>query len=82
MNGHITRRLFETLNTRFYKSSGAQVSIAHLWRDFRGCAVPLSVGGSAASAVFSAQHDRFMDVSPVSFPPLGTLLPLGVIDRT
>jgi hypothetical protein len=50
MAGHITRRLFETLNTRFYKIVGrAQVSIAHLRRDLRGRAVQVSVGGPAAS---------------------------------
>jgi serine phosphatase RsbU (regulator of sigma subunit) len=32
--------------------------------------------------VFSAEHDRFMDVSPVSFPPLAILPSLGAIDRS
>jgi serine phosphatase RsbU (regulator of sigma subunit) len=32
--------------------------------------------------VFSNEHDRFMEVSPVSFPPLGILPSLGLIDPT
>ena len=40
--------------------------------------------GHAFPAVFSSQHDRFMEVAPdlrISFPPLGMLPSLDVIDR-
>ena len=64
----------------------AQVRVDDLRRDLRGRDVPLPVGGACRSpSVFSNQHDRFMEVSPhlrVSFPPLGMLPSLDVIDRS
>ena len=85
MNGHITRRLFENLNTRFYQSSGAHKFISLIYGEistdarfrFLSAAHPLPV-------IFSTQHDRFMDVGPerrLSFPPLGMLPSFDAIDR-
>ena len=85
MFGQITRRLFENLNTRFYQSSAAHKFVSMIYgeiseeREFRflSAAQPFP-------AVFSRQHQRFMDVSQdlrVSFPPLGILPSLDVIDR-
>ena len=83
--GQITNRLFENLNARFYQSSGAHKFVSMIYGEisedarfrFLSAAQPFPL-------VFSARHDRFMDVSPhlcVSFPPLGMLPSLGVIDR-
>ena len=82
MFGRITRRLFENLNTRFYKSSGAHKSCcADLRRDFRGRAISVPVGRSAAACGLLERADRFMEVSLISFPPVGMLPSLGMIDE-
>jgi serine phosphatase RsbU (regulator of sigma subunit) len=86
MFGQITRRLFENLNTRFYQSSGAHKFASMIYGEisdhamfrFLSCAQPLPL-------VFSKHHGRFMDVSEnlrVSFPPIGVMPSLDVIDRT
>jgi serine phosphatase RsbU (regulator of sigma subunit) len=83
--GQITKRLFENLNSRFYQSSGAHKYLSLLYGEisedarfrFLSAAHPFP-------AVFSAAHDRFMDVSQdacVSCPPLGMLPSLDAIDR-
>ena len=85
MNGHITRRLFENLNSRFYQSSAAHKFISLIYGEisadarfrFLSAAHPLPL-------IFSNKHDRFMDVSPdrrVSFPPLGMIPSFDAIDR-
>jgi serine phosphatase RsbU (regulator of sigma subunit) len=83
--GHITRRLFENLNTRFYNSSSLNKFVTMIYGEisedqtfrFLSAAHPSPV-------VFSNRHDRFMEVSPelcTSFPPIGTLPSNDVIDR-
>jgi serine phosphatase RsbU (regulator of sigma subunit) len=85
MFGQVTRRLFENLNTRFYQSSGAHKFVSMIYGEisedarfrFLSAAHPFPV-------VFSQEHDRFMEVGQelrVSFPPLGMLPSLDVIDR-
>jgi serine phosphatase RsbU (regulator of sigma subunit) len=85
MNGHITRRLFENLNSRFYQSSAAHKFISLIYGEissdarfrFLSAAHPLPL-------IFSNKHDRFMDVGPerrLSFPPLGMLPSFDAIDR-
>jgi serine phosphatase RsbU (regulator of sigma subunit) len=85
MFGHVTRRLFENLNTRFYHSSGAHKFVCLIYGEisenagfrFLSAAQPFPV-------VFSQQHDRLMEVGEdicVSFPPLGMLPSLDVTDR-
>ena len=72
VHGRITRRLFEHLNTRFYQSSGAHKFVSLIYGEmaedatfrFLSAAMPFP-------SVFSARHDRFMEVSPdlrISFP--------------
>jgi serine phosphatase RsbU (regulator of sigma subunit) len=84
MSGQITRRLFENLNTRFYKSSGANKFVSMIYGEisedsrfrFFSAAQPFP-------AVFSNEHNRFMEVTnalSVSYPPLGLMPSLG-IDR-
>jgi serine phosphatase RsbU (regulator of sigma subunit) len=84
ISGQITRRLFENLNTRFYKSSGdnkfVSMSYGEISEDFH---FRFLSAAQPFPAVFSNEHDRFMEVSPalcVSFPPLG-LMPSSRIDR-
>jgi serine phosphatase RsbU (regulator of sigma subunit) len=85
MFGHVTRRLFENLNTRFYNSSGAHKFVSMIYGEiseramfrFLSAAQPFPV-------VFSKVHDRFMEVGSdlcVSFPPLGVQPSLDVIER-
>jgi serine phosphatase RsbU (regulator of sigma subunit) len=84
--GHITKKLFENLNTRFYSSSGLNKFITMIYGEivtdstfrFLSAAHPPPI-------VFSQQHDRFMEVSPelcTSFPPMGTLPSSDLIDRS
>jgi len=85
MSGQITRRLLENLNTRFYQSSAAYKFVSMIYgeisEDFRFRFI------SAAQpfpAVFSVEHDRFMEVGKelrIVFPPLGMQPSLDVIDR-
>ncbi len=85
MFGHVTRRLFENLNTRFYQSSGAHKFASMIYGEisehahfrFLSAAQPFPL-------VFSKEHGRFMEVSEnlrVSFPPIGVVPSLDVTDR-
>ena len=50
MFGQITKRLFENLNTRFYKSSGAHKFVSMIYGEISEDArVPVPVGGAAVS---------------------------------
>jgi serine phosphatase RsbU (regulator of sigma subunit) len=81
MAGWITRRLFENLNARFYKSSGAHKSVSMIYGEISEDArFRFLSAGQPQPAVFSNEHDRFMTVSAVSFPPVGMLPSLGMID--
>jgi serine phosphatase RsbU (regulator of sigma subunit) len=82
MFGRITRRLFENLNTRFYKSSGAHKFVSMIYGEISEDArFRFLSAGQPPPAVFSNQHDRFMEVSLISFPPVGMLPSLGMIDE-
>ena len=82
--GQITRRLFENLNTRFYQSSGTHKYVSVIYGEISEDArFRFLSAAQPCPAVFSNEHDRFMEVSPdlcVSFPPLGLMPSLG-IDR-
>jgi len=84
MFGHVTKRLFENLNTRFYQSSSEHKFVSLMYGEisedagfrFLSAAQPFPV-------VFSKKHDQFMDVSQdlcVSSPPLGMVPSLHVTD--
>jgi serine phosphatase RsbU (regulator of sigma subunit) len=81
--GHITNRLFENLNARFYKSSGPHKFVATIYGEISedDARFRFLSAGQPAPAVFSREHDRFMDVNPVSFPPLGMVPSLALIDQ-
>src|SRR5262245_44992301 len=65
MCGHITRRLFEHLNTRFYKSSGAHKFVSLIYGEIAEDArFRFLSAGQPAPAVFSHEHDCFMPVNP------------------
>jgi len=85
MFGQITRRLFEHLNMRFYRSSGAHKFVSLIYGEITEDArFRFLTAAQPFPAVFSNKHDRFMDVSPdlcVSFPPLGIMPSLDGIDR-
>ena len=75
--GQITRRLFENLNTRFYQSSGTHKYVSMIYGEISEDAkFRFLSAGVPFPAVFSNQHDRFMEVSEhlkISFPPLGMM---------
>src|SRR2546428_3622312 len=86
MFGHITKRLFENINTRFYNSSSRHKFVTMIYGEisedttfrFLSAAHPPPV-------VFSNEHDRFMEVSEdlcTSFPPIGMLPSQDVVDRS
>jgi serine phosphatase RsbU (regulator of sigma subunit) len=83
--GQITTRLFENLNTRLYRSSGAHKFVALLYGEvseegtFRFLAA-----GQPFPHVFSHRQNRFVTVGAdrrLSAPPLGIQPSLSVIDR-
>jgi len=83
--GQITIRLFENLNTRLYRSSGAHKFVSLLYGEVseEGTFRFLSAG-QPLPRVFSPRLDRFIDVEAhrrVSAPPLGIQPSLHVIDR-
>jgi serine phosphatase RsbU (regulator of sigma subunit) len=82
MFGRITRHLFENLNARFHQSSGAHKSVAMIYGEISEDArFRFLSAGQPPPAVFSNEHDRFMEVSLISFPPIGMLPSLGLIDE-
>lgn len=84
--GHITKRLFENLNTRFYQSSGAHKFVALLYGEISEDAMFRFISaGQPFPTVFSTHHDRIMEIDPragVSFLPLGMVPSLDAIDRS
>src|SRR5262245_7702118 len=77
MSGHITRRLFENLNTRFYQSSAAHKFVSMIYSEITEHSMFRFISAAQPfPRVFSREHQRFMEVSKdlcVSFPPLGIL---------
>jgi serine phosphatase RsbU (regulator of sigma subunit) len=80
--GHVTSRLFENLNTRLYRSSGAHKFVSLIYGEISDDArFRFLSAGQPPPVVFSHRNDRFMEVSPVSFPPIGILPSFGEIDQ-
>jgi serine phosphatase RsbU (regulator of sigma subunit) len=83
MFGQITKRLFENLNTRFYKSSGTHKFISMTYGEIsESSQFRFLSAGQPPPAVFSRECDRFMEVRLVQFPPIGIMPSLGMIDET
>ncbi len=85
MFGHITRRLFENLNSRLYQSSSRDKFTTMIYGEIaQDTTFRFLSAAHPPPVVFSNQHDRFMEVSEdlcTSFPPIGTLPSNDVIDR-
>jgi serine phosphatase RsbU (regulator of sigma subunit) len=86
MFGHITNRLFENLNSRFYNSSSRNKFVTMIYGEIAQDATFRFLSAAHPSpVVFSNRHDQFMEVSAdlcTSFPPIGTLPSHDVIDRS
>ena len=84
-SGHITRRLFENLNTRFYQSSGTSKFVSLIYGEISSDAkFRFLSAGQPHPSIFSSSHDRFVEVSAEhlqSFPPLGMMPSLHVVDK-
>jgi serine phosphatase RsbU (regulator of sigma subunit) len=84
ISGHVTDRLFENLNQRFYRTSSMNKFITAVYGEIcEDATFRFLLAGHPAPIVFSAAHDRFMEVDRekcISFPPLGTLPSKSVID--
>src|ERR1035437_6172422 len=76
MSGHVTQRLFENLNQRFYRTSKVDKFITAVYGEISEDATfRFLLAGHPPPIVFSAANDRFMEVDRekcISFPPLGT----------
>jgi len=86
MFGNITKRLFENLNTRFYHSSSLNKFVTMIYGEIsEDTSFQFLSAAHPPPVVFSNQNNRFMEVSQdlcTSFPPIGTLPSLDVIDRS
>jgi serine phosphatase RsbU (regulator of sigma subunit) len=75
MFGHVTKRLFENLNTRFYQSSSDHKFVSLIYGEIsEDAGFQFLSAAQPFPAVFSSRHDRFMEVSQdllISSPPLG-----------
>jgi len=84
MSGHVTRRLFENLNQRFYRTSKVDKFITAVYGEISEDATfRFLLAGLPPPIVFSAANDRFMEVDRekcISFPPLGTFPSKSVVD--
>jgi serine phosphatase RsbU (regulator of sigma subunit) len=84
MSGTVTRRLFENLNQRFHRTSKVNKFITAVYGEISEDATfRFLLAAHPSPIVFSAAHDRFMDVDPercISFPPIGTFPSRTVVD--
>lgn len=82
--GHVTQRLFENLNQRFYRTSKVDKFITAVYGEISEDATfRFLLAGHPPPIVFSAANDRFMEVDRekyISFPPLGTIPSKSVVD--
>ena len=83
--GHITKRLFENLNTRFYNSSSVSKFVTMLYGEISEDATFRFVTAAHPfPIVFSNTHNEFLEIPKsccTRFPPIGTLPSRNVIDR-
>lgn len=83
--GQITTRLFENLNTRFYKSSRVGKFLTMIYGEIaEGGRFQFISAAHPTPIVFSRQYDRLVDICPellTTFPPIGTMPSFDDIDR-
>src|ERR1039457_5019744 len=84
MSGYVTKRLFENLNQRFYRTSKVDKFIPAVYGEgSEDATFRFLLAGHPPPIVFSAANDRFMEVDRekcISFPPLGTFPSKSVVD--
>jgi serine phosphatase RsbU (regulator of sigma subunit) len=84
MYGHVTQRIFENLNQRFYRTSKVEKFITAVYGEISEDATfRFLLAGHPPPIVFSAAKDRFMEVDRekcIAFPPLGTMPSMSVVD--
>ena len=84
MSGHVTQRLFENLNQRFYRTSKVDKFITAVYGEIsEDASFRFLLAGHPPPIVFSAANDRFMEVDRekcISFPPLGTFPSKSIVD--
>lgn len=84
MFGHVTQRVFENLNQRFYRTSSVNKFITAVYGEISEDATfRFLLAGHPPPIVFSAAKDRFMEVDRekcVAFPPFGTIPSKSVVD--
>jgi serine phosphatase RsbU (regulator of sigma subunit) len=84
MFGHVTQRIFENLNQRFYRTSNVDKFITAVYGEISEDATfRFLLAGHPPPIVFSAAKDRFMEVDRekcIAFPPLGTIPSKSVVD--
>ena len=82
-SGHITERLFENLNTRFYNSSAVSKFLTLLYGEiYEDGTFKFLSAGHPPPVVFSQEFDKIVTIpNPVQFPPIGTLPSQSDIDR-
>ena len=84
-SGQITKRLFENLNTRLFNSSSDHKFVSLIYGEISEDAMFRFISAAQPfPMVFSAEHDRFMEVPEelcVSFPPIGMMPSLDTIDQ-
>jgi serine phosphatase RsbU (regulator of sigma subunit) len=84
--GDITTRLFENINTRFYRSSSVSKFLTMIYGEISEDGTFLFISAAhPMPVVFSRLYDRIVDISPetlTSFPPIGTLPSHDDIDRS
>jgi serine phosphatase RsbU (regulator of sigma subunit) len=84
MFGHVTQRVFENLNQRFYRTSKVDKFITAVYGEISEDATfRFLLAGHPPPIVFSAEKDRFMEVDRekcIAFPPLGTIPSKSVVD--
>jgi len=77
--GEITTRIFEHLNTRFYRTTAVSKYFTMLYGEITsGGKFRFITAGHQPPAIFSREFGRFVDIDPkrlTSFPPVGLLPP-------
>lgn len=85
LSGEITTRLFEHLNTRFFKSSAVSKFLTLIYGEiFQDGRFRFISAAHPVPVVFSRKFDRFVDICPEmmeTFPPIGTMPSQDDIDR-